>query len=57
MDLFGFECYSKNTLEQLFVNGINEQMQFHYNQRVFAWEMVQNFFFFYLHWLDFNFFF
>ncbi|PSN54627.1 hypothetical protein C0J52_10832 [Blattella germanica] len=41
MDMFGFECYKKNGLEQLFVNTLNEQLQYHYNQRVFAWEMQE----------------
>ncbi|KAG5675871.1 hypothetical protein PVAND_005739 [Polypedilum vanderplanki] len=41
MDLFGFECFPKNQIEQLFVNCINEQMQYHYNQRVFVWEMLE----------------
>jgi myosin-3 len=41
MDLFGFECFPKNRIEQLFVNCLNEQMQYHYNQRVFVWEMLE----------------
>lgn len=41
MDLFGFECQARNQIEQLFVNSINEQLQYHYNQRVFVWEMVE----------------
>ncbi|XP_014478601.1 PREDICTED: neither inactivation nor afterpotential protein C isoform X2 [Dinoponera quadriceps] len=41
LDLFGFECFSVNRLEQLIVNTMNEQMQYHYNQRVFAWEMQE----------------
>lgn len=32
-----------NRLEQLLINTMNEQMQYYYNQRIFAWEMV-NFF-------------
>lgn len=40
LDLFGFECFSKNRLEQLVVNTMNEQLQCHYNQRIFVWEMV-----------------
>lgn len=42
MDLFGFECFAVNRLEQLIVNTMNEQMQCYYNQRVFAWEMVRS---------------
>jgi hypothetical protein len=41
MDLFGFECFKNNGLEQLFINTLNEQLQFHYNQHIFAWEMVR----------------
>lgn len=41
MDLFGFECFKRNRLEQLFINSVNEQMQYHYNQRVFVWEMYE----------------
>ncbi|XP_054282333.1 neither inactivation nor afterpotential protein C isoform X3 [Macrosteles quadrilineatus] len=41
LDLFGFECYPKNSLEQLFVNTVNEQLQYHYNQRIFVWEMQE----------------
>ncbi|KAI4482907.1 hypothetical protein M0802_013616 [Mischocyttarus mexicanus] len=41
LDLFGFECFAVNRIEQLFVNTTNEQMQCHYNQRIFAWEMQE----------------
>ncbi|XP_054006011.1 neither inactivation nor afterpotential protein C isoform X2 [Hylaeus anthracinus] len=41
MDLFGFECFAVNRLEQLIVNTMNEQMQCYYNQRIFAWEMQE----------------
>ncbi|XP_071448821.1 neither inactivation nor afterpotential protein C isoform X2 [Hetaerina americana] len=41
LDLFGFECFQRNSLEQLFVNALNEQLQYHYNQRVFVWEMQE----------------
>lgn len=41
MDLFGFECNPRNHFEQLIVNSINEQMQYHFNQRVFVWEMIE----------------
>lgn len=40
MDSFGFECFHLNNLDQLYVNCLNEQLQYHYNQRMFAWEMV-----------------
>ncbi|CAI6355450.1 unnamed protein product [Macrosiphum euphorbiae] len=39
MDSFGFECFHLNNLDQLYVNCLNEQLQYHYNQRMFAWEM------------------
>lgn len=45
MDLFGFECFQKNGIEQLFVNSLNEQLQYHFTQRLFAWEMVSWYFF------------
>ncbi|XP_020292574.1 neither inactivation nor afterpotential protein C isoform X2 [Pseudomyrmex gracilis] len=41
LDHFGFECFSINRFEQLLVNTMNEQMQYYYNQRVFAWEMQE----------------
>ncbi|XP_071862177.1 STKc_myosinIII_N_like and MYSc_Myo21 domain-containing protein ninaC isoform X2 [Bombus fervidus] len=41
MDMFGFECFAANRLEQLVVNTMNEQMQCYYNQRIFAWEMQE----------------
>lgn len=39
--MFGFECFRRNRLEQFFVNCLNEQMQYYYNQRVFIWEMIE----------------
>ncbi|KAK0157852.1 hypothetical protein PV328_011542 [Microctonus aethiopoides] len=41
LDLFGFECFAVNRLEQLIVNTMNEQLQCYYNQRIFAWEMQE----------------
>ncbi|KAF4517215.1 hypothetical protein B566_EDAN005269 [Ephemera danica] len=41
LDLFGFECFQRNNLEQLIVNSLNEQLQYHYTQRLFAWEMQE----------------
>ncbi|XP_015610405.1 neither inactivation nor afterpotential protein C isoform X2 [Cephus cinctus] len=41
LDLYGFECFSVNRIEQLVINTMNEQLQCHYNQRVFAWEMQE----------------
>lgn len=39
--MFGFECLNRNRLEQLMINSLNEQLQYHYNQRMFAFEMVE----------------
>ncbi|XP_043467066.1 neither inactivation nor afterpotential protein C isoform X3 [Leptopilina heterotoma] len=41
LDLFGFECFAVNRIEQLVVNTVNEQLQCHYNQQVFVWEMQE----------------
>jgi myosin heavy subunit len=40
-DLFGFECFYRNGLDQLLANTVNEQLQFLYNQRMFVWEMME----------------
>ena len=40
-DLFGFECFPRNSIDQLIVNSVNEQMQYHFNQRMFVWEMIE----------------
>lgn len=40
-DLFGFECNPRNYFEQLIANSLNEQMQYHFNQRCFVWEMIE----------------
>uniref|UniRef100_W8BGP4 non-specific serine/threonine protein kinase n=2 Tax=Ceratitis capitata TaxID=7213 RepID=W8BGP4_CERCA len=40
-DMFGFECFHRNGLEQLMINTLNEQMQYHYNQRIFVNEMLE----------------
>lgn len=40
-DLFGFEVLNRNRVEQLLINSLNEQLQYHYNQRMFAWEMLE----------------
>lgn len=39
-DMFGFECFKRNGIEQLIINCLNEQMQYQYNQRMFAFEMI-----------------
>lgn len=38
LDIFGFECMAENGLEQCFINLANEQLQFFFNQHVFAYE-------------------
>ncbi|XP_034666506.1 neither inactivation nor afterpotential protein C [Drosophila subobscura] len=40
-DMFGFECFNRNGMEQLMINTLNEQMQYHYNQRIFISEMLE----------------
>lgn len=40
LDCFGFECFKQNGLEELFINCLNEQFQYHYLQRLFAWEAM-----------------
>lgn len=40
-DTFGFECLPRNRIDQLMINSLNEQLQYHYNQRMFAWELLE----------------
>lgn len=40
-DMFGFECLPRNHIEQLMINSLNEQLQYLYNQRMFAWELLE----------------
>ncbi|XP_072378886.1 neither inactivation nor afterpotential protein C [Diabrotica undecimpunctata] len=39
LDFFGFECFKDNRFSQLLVNTFNEQLHYHFLQRVFAWEL------------------
>lgn len=40
LDYFGFECFKQNRLPQFFVNCFNEQLHYHFLQRVFCWETM-----------------
>ena len=42
LDVFGFEKFEINGLEQLCINTANEQLAYFYNQCVFVWEQVKN---------------
>ncbi len=41
LDIYGFESFAFNDLEQMCINLANEKLQQHFNQHVFKWDQVR----------------
>lgn len=42
LDIFGFENFENNSLEQLCINTANEQMNYYFHQFIFCWEREEH---------------